>query len=340
MPQKDTIKLARAAGPSHSLAVLGIGAFEEAVYRALLRAPGSTVDELATQLGETSAVVAEATGELERKGFATHAPERVHRLFPSPPDIAIESLLLHRQMELQTARQAISELQQEGRSGGDSAPVVEIIDADPAAKIQPYLQSHRGAKHEVLCLVRPPFVVSSPDKIEEERGEARKRGVRYRNIVHPDVLAMPGWPAILKHGLDVGEEIRVSEFPFKMIVADRHLGLLPLDVEQPQGPILLLRRSAVLDALCELFEYLWARSAPINFNSAGSIDVGETPMLPPELESLIPLLAAGVNDKAVAEKLGISERTLMRRIDSLYRALDAKSRFQAGWLLALRTMKG
>jgi sugar-specific transcriptional regulator TrmB len=192
MPQKDTINFSRSVVPANSLAVLGIDAFEEAVYRALLRAPGSTVDELAAQLGETAAAVGVATCELERKGFATHAPERVHRLFPSPPDIAIESLLLHRQMELQTARQAITELQQEGRSGGDSAPVVEIIDADPAAKIQPYLQSHRGAKHEVLCLVRPPFVVSSPDKIEEERGEARKRGVRYRNIVHPDVLAMPG----------------------------------------------------------------------------------------------------------------------------------------------------
>jgi DNA-binding NarL/FixJ family response regulator len=131
----------------------------------------------------------------------------------------------------------------------------------------------------------------------------------------------------------------VSEFPFKMIVADRHLGLLPLDVEQPQGPILLLRRSAVLDALCELFEYLWARSAPISFGKSGVITVDDTPAFPTELETLIPLLAAGVNDKTVAEKLGISERTLMRRIDSLYRALDAKSRFQAGWLLALRTMK-
>jgi hypothetical protein len=54
------------------------------------------------------------------------------------------------------------------------------------------------------------------------------------------------------------------------------------------------------------------------------------------LEELIPLLAAGLNDKAIAHQLRISARTLMRRVVKLHSVLDAHSRFQAGWTLALR----
>ncbi len=161
--------------------------------------------------------------------------------------------------------------------------------------------------------------------------------MRYRNIVHPDTLALPGWPEILRQDYEAGEEIRLlSDFPFKMIVADRELGLLPLKIGEPQGPMLLLRRSAVLDALCELFDTLWTKAVPIHFASDGSICASTAAVFPPLLESMVPLLAAGVNDKVAAERLGISERTLMRRIDSLYQTLNARSRFQAGWLAALQ----
>lgn len=57
--------------------------------------------------------------------------------------------------------------------------------------------------------------------------------------------------------------------------------------------------------------------------------------LPTDLQPLITLLASGINDKSVGDFLGISERTLVRRIDRLYRTLHVKSRFQAGWQAAL-----
>lgn len=322
-----------------ALGVLGISPMEEAVYRCLLRAPGSTAEMLAEQLSAPLSSVEAAVVALERGGFATYAPERVPRLFPSPPDIAIEALLQQRQNELQSARLAIAGLQREQLNAVDGSPVVEIIDADPSAQVQPYAQSHRRAVREVLCLVRPPFLVSAPDKDEDTRADARRRGVRYRNIVHPDTLALPGWPEIIRQDIEAGEEVRLlADFPFKMIVADRELGLLPLKIEDPQGPMLLLRRSAVLDALCELFETLWMKAVPIRFASDGSFTIGTAEAHPPALASMIPLLAAGLNDKVAAERLGISERTLMRRIDMLYQTLNARSRFQAGWLAAMQTM--
>lgn len=331
----DLLYSAPSAAPP--LTLLGISAQEEAVYRALLRSPGCTADALSQSLQLPPATIGVAVAELERKGFATHAPEQVPRLFPSPPDIAIESLLLRRQKELQLARLAIGDMQREQHSNAECNPVVEIIDADPAAQVQPYAQSHQRAVKEVLCLVRPPFLVSAPNKGEDTRAEARKRGVRYRNIVHPDTLALPGWPEVLRGDIEAGEEVRLlSDFPFKMIVADRELGLLPLKIGDPQGPMLLLRESAVLDALCELFDTLWARAVPLSVNADGTLATGRASPYPPQIDAMLPLLAAGLNDKLVAERLGVSERTLMRRVDGLYQALHARSRFQAGWLAALQ----
>lgn len=322
-----------------SLAALGISAFEEALYRALLRAPGSTTLALADTLGTSVHAVELAAAALESKGFATYAPETVPRLFPSPPDIAVESLLLHRHKELLRARRAVANLQREQPGHAGDSPVVEIIDADPAAQEQPYALSHSRARTEVLCLVRPPFRVSSPNKAEDTRAEARRRGVRYRNIVHPDTLALPGWPEILRKDIEAGEEVRLlADFPFKMIVADRELGLMPLRIDQPQGAMLLLRRSAVLDALCELFETLWVQAVPIRFGSAGQVIVGAEATHTPQLQAMVALLAAGVNDKSIADQLGMSERTLMRRVDLLYQTLNARSRFQAGWLAALQAV--
>jgi DNA-binding NarL/FixJ family response regulator len=54
-------------------------------------------------------------------------------------------------------------------------------------------------------------------------------------------------------------------------------------------------------------------------------------------DTLVSLLAAGMNDKSIAQELGISARTLERRILDLFRSLDSKTRFQAGWQSAHRT---
>jgi AraC-like DNA-binding protein len=56
-------------------------------------------------------------------------------------------------------------------------------------------------------------------------------------------------------------------------------------------------------------------------------------------DALVTLLAAGMNDKSIAQEFGISSRTLERRILELLRALDSKTRFQAGWQAAHRSTR-
>jgi hypothetical protein len=124
-----------------------------------------------------------------------------------------------------------------------------------------------------------------------------------------------------------------QNIPFRLMIADKRLALLPLDNHSPEGAALLVRPSSLLDGFNALFEMIWSAAAPVELTK----DAGDSPdSFSSELEELIPLLAAGMNDKAIAHRLRISTRTLMRRVVRLLTVLDARSRFQAGWSLALR----
>jgi DNA-binding NarL/FixJ family response regulator len=119
-----------------------------------------------------------------------------------------------------------------------------------------------------------------------------------------------------------------------MVMADRSIALIPLNLERKGSPTLLVRSSALLDALYAMFELLWNQAAPIGLTRAGELKTGElAARLPEETEELLPLLAAGLNDKAIAHELGISASTLNRRIAELMKSVDARSRFQLGWLV-------
>lgn len=50
--------------------------------------------------------------------------------------------------------------------------------------------------------------------------------------------------------------------------------------------------------------------------------------------ALLRLLARGFTDEVVAQKLGLTGRTLRRRLRSAMDKLDASSRFEAGYKLA------
>jgi AraC-like DNA-binding protein len=130
----------------------------------------------------------------------------------------------------------------------------------------------------------------------------------------------------------LGEEVRVApSLPFKMLVADRRVALIPLNLTPHRSPAMLVHSSALLDALYLLFEILWERSLPVSFDAGGAIAVAEhTERLPEEAEGMLQLMAAGLNDKKIAAELGISASTLKRRIAETMKALDVRTRFQLG----------
>lgn len=271
---------------------------------------------------------------LERKGFITHSPEQAPRYFAAPPDVAVEALLARRQSE---ARAAITELRECSRAADErdaEERIVEVLNHEAA--VQVFQQVVRSADREILCLERLPALVSVIDRPDEAQLQRLAKGVRFRAITDSGLLNVPGSLNRLRIATQAGEQYRIyPSLPFKLVVSDRRIGLIPLNLARPDGPVLLVRSSSLLDALCEMFEMLWRAALPFALDhtdmsrqhfpvqhSAGSAD------------ALLPLLASGLNDKTIEHELGISHRTLARRIGELMKRLGAATRFQAGWLAA------
>jgi DNA-binding NarL/FixJ family response regulator len=103
-----------------------------------------------------------------------------------------------------------------------------------------------------------------------------------------------------------------------------------------KSPTLLVHGGALLKALCLLFEFMWERATPVVFGHGERLKSQQVDARLHEVaESLLPLLAAGLNDKAIAAELGISSATLNRRIADLMKFYGTRSRFQLGWRTAL-----
>lgn len=318
--------------------ILGISEPEEHVYRWLLSHIGATAQQVARALSVTVRVAQHVLDAIEAKGMATHSPERPRKYLPAPPDMAIEALVLHHEGELQRARVEAQDLQNKlasARSQNDSPVLVELI-TSREAEWQAFDQMQRAARSEVLFFTRGPLRLTRVG-VEEDYVTQYKmlaKGVSYRCIVDAEFLALPGAAARVQRGIRKGEEYRVvPELPSKLVLVDRRIALVPLNPKDPVGHVLLVRASALLDTLYALFEMLWRSAGPLYLKQAESATVASESA--ESINELVSLLTMGINDKTIASELGLSMRTLNRRVSELMSVLGARSRFQAGWLAAL-----
>jgi sugar-specific transcriptional regulator TrmB len=317
------------------LELLGISAIEERAYRILLERHTATAAEIADCIKTTRRVARKLLGDLEALGLATHTPKVPRVYLAAPPEFAVAALVKLRQAMLEKVRVAIPELEaQSARSNNADGhqPVLELISSHAHLGVV-MSQLYESFRNEVMCFQRAPSLaptVNPPRKLPV--------GVRVRTISDSSVLEIPGVLERIKEDVSNGEEARMQPaLPFKMMIFDRRAAVISLDDERPENaPILLIHGSALLKALCLLFEFVWERATPIMCGRAGcsAAEKGDTSE-DALTDALIPLLSAGLNDKAIAMELGVSSATLNRRISKLMKMTGTRTRFQLGWRAAL-----
>ncbi|MGH8428437.1 MAG: helix-turn-helix domain-containing protein [Gammaproteobacteria bacterium] len=328
------------AAETRPLDILGISEAEEHVYSWLLAHSGATVPEIAQALKLTPGKAQRLLDSIEAKGLTTHSPERPRRYIPTSPDITMEALILQRQNDLQRARGAVQALHEQAAATqhrGEREQMVELI-TSPVSERQLFEQMQLTAQREIIAMTRPPVLISRLDvpyeQDQKHQRMAQTKGVHYRSIVDQNFLSLPGAVARVRQDIASGEGIRVlPTLPNKIMISDRRIALIPLNLHQAGSPVLLVRSSALLDALCALFEVLWEQAAPISITTEGLIKTGApSALLSREGEKLVSLLAAGLNDKRLAQEMDISTATLTRRVSEIMKAFHARTRFQLGWL--------
>ena len=153
-------------------------------------------------------------------------------------------------------------------------------------------------------------------------GRAVASGRRSRAI-YP-LRALHEAPEVLQARARQGEQVRViDEMPTRMLVIRGTHAVLPEPLGFADEPRLLVRQPALVGALTLLFEAYWDQATALP-----DLDVRR-----PRVDvrsSLLRQLAAGAKDEQIARTLGLSLRTVRRRVAELLIELGVDTRFQAG----------
>ncbi len=315
---------------------------EEQAYRLLVGLSVARPSELAEVAELPQQEADEVLQRLQAKGLvAVHqADGPVFR--PLPPDVALGTTLLRRQESLEAARKTVAALSEEFRvsaSRRDAHHLVEVIVGADALR-ERLRDLQESARQEILWFCRAnPLAMQGADNTEEYG--ALTRGVRYRAIYERALLETPGELDTIAEGVSWGEEARsLPTLPVRLAIVDRATAVCPLVRDDEVGigepTAAVIGRGQLLDALLALFESHWEQATPVKLHSD---DKDDPEGLDDSERFLLSLLVAGVPDKSIASQLGISRRTVQRRLDRMMALAGVDTRtglaYQAakrGWI--------
>jgi hypothetical protein len=114
----------------------------------------------------------------------------------------------------------------------------------------------------------------------------------------------------------------VSDLPTRLMIIGTTHAIVPEPLGYADEPRLLVGQRALVETLTLLFELLWERAATVP-----ELEGAESR---PDLHRVIlQMLAVGQKDEQIARSLGLSLRTVRRRVADLMADLG-DTRFQAG----------
>ncbi|MFI8433447.1 helix-turn-helix domain-containing protein [Streptomyces sp. NPDC079020] len=331
------------------LQALGLGPGEEVIYTALLATPTGSARDLARQTGLDEAESVRILDDLAARGLvavvaeaASGSPEPAEgeagpppaRYRLTPPSVALAPLLVEQRNALHHAETAFSILSEQYRSTAaqTAGGVVEVVvGVEQVAHRFHQLQS--GAQRELLVfLVGAPIAVPREDTDTAE-SSALDRGVDFRVVAAKDYLDGHDIVRDVRTAVMAGLDLRlVDSLPLKMVVSDRERAMVPLDMADSGGEpsAIVVHRSGLLTALVHLFEKEWAQARPMYTTTGAPEEPAADQPTEGELEVLARLLA-GISDRRTASQLGLSVRTVERRIRRLMDLAGVDSRLQLGW---------
>ncbi|MGW3075177.1 MULTISPECIES: LuxR C-terminal-related transcriptional regulator [unclassified Kitasatospora] len=152
-----------------------------------------------------------------------------------------------------------------------------------------------------------------------------QRGCSLRTIYQPVAFADPPALAYAEEVTRHGSLIRVLDEPFqRLIVFDRSVAVISANDDNSTAAF--ITDPATITYLVGGFERDWARA-----DTAGAaLGQGPARTVPDRVGRL---LARGLTQRAVATRLGLSERTVAAHISRLRDRYGAQTLFQLGWLM-------
>ena len=276
---------------------LGIDRSDEQIYLHLVRQGPTSIAALAAATSQGRRAARAAVARLRSRGLAQFSPPPHEQVIAIPIEIGVDHLIRQRRHDLEMVRQTATRLADQMRSRAPAGEIVVLsAQADAVTAIG-------AAQHELRVLARSPgWATAVP----------RPRAITYRLVC--DTSAP--W------GHEFAQTRLAHAVPANLALADRSTALLQLDQN-----VLMVRPGRLFDVLGALFEAIWHSATPIS--AAPSRD--ESQDIDQQDRAVLSLLVAGLTDDAVGARLGMSRRTVARRVQRLMTETGAHSRLQLGW---------
>lgn len=264
--------------------------------------------------------------ELVKRGFARERHAGAAALVPVGPAHAVDNAIFEIQRQIFEQYRTLLRLREETERlqrryltpQHHAVPESAVQLVEPAEAEALSLQLRRSARREVACIkTEHAGWPSDPVAAGPPPDGMAAREVPCRTIFPRTLLESPGMKQRLNDTNQAGREYRVyPALPAAMIVIDDGAALLPLG-SAAVGGAALVRAPAIVACLRAYFELLWSRSVPL---------AGAAGTLSPEEGQVLRLVLIGMTDQAIARHLGVSERTVRRRIGTLMRVLGVDNR--------------
>ncbi|SFX79800.1 hypothetical protein SAMN02787144_1006201 [Streptomyces atratus] len=319
-----------------ALRLLGIDHAASRVYLALLELAPAPLSEVAAASGLDGAELAEAYGALVDAGLTSAAEEGGDMVAPVPPTAGLEILARHRAAEIEESRITVGGAFESFRRQRLAAYNDDLVEVVTGEAIGPRMRhAWASARDQIRQFESPPYFPLSG--ATDDALATLARGVTQRVVYSRESLEHPGHlKDVIEPCIKAGEQARVlPSVPVKLVIIDEAYALVSLSIKEADvhNTMLVVQPCGLLSALVALFEQSWQNALP--FHGRTTHPGG----LPPADRRLLWLLAGGASDDAIARELGISRRTLFRRLQILMARLGAANRFQmalqaqrSGWL--------
>ncbi|MEU0685934.1 LuxR family transcriptional regulator [Streptomyces uncialis] len=319
-----------------ALRLLGLDHAAARVYLTLLELAPAPLDAVAAAAGVGGAELAAAYGTLVDAGLASAAGEGGDVVAPVPPTAGLEILARHRAAEVEESRIAVGgafDSFRRQRLAAYNEDLVEVVTGDA---IGPRIRhAWASAREQIRQFESPPYFPLSGST--DDALATLARGVTQRVVYSRESLEHPGHlREVIEPCVRAGEQARVlPSVPVKLVIIDDAYALVSLSIKEADvhNTMLVVQPCGLLSALMALFEQSWQNALP--FQGRTTRPGG----LPPADRRLLWLLAGGAGDDVIAREMGISRRTLYRRLQVLMAQLGAANRFQmalqaqrSGWL--------
>lgn len=299
-----------------------------AVLRTLYRVRSATVSEFSALESIPRARLDEILATLEEAGYVSRAGDAITAI---SPDAAVAAIL-RRQLQGQQAALAdagalleslptITRDWELGDAGAEYSLTAEIIHGHQAQWEAWGRYATQWPPVDPICLYPDLSILQNivaPD-VARVRAETGVDTVM-RAILPAAVCADPASLPTLTLLQDAGVQIRtLGRVPNWMYVDDGVYASVPVTwTEHPPNSILIIRHPTVVSALSYVAETHWSLAVPYSTDAEG-------------WEPVLRLLAQGLSDRAIATALGVSMRTVQRRITDAMDELGVSSRFELGF---------